>query len=294
MKKYDVIIIGRGPAGLQAALYTTRGKLDTLIIGRKDGALKKALKIDNYFGFDETVSGDYLIDRTERQALKFGATIIEDEVVSITKEEDFEVVTTGEVFHGTCVLLATGQSFKRIRIKDMDKFEGNGISYCTTCDGFFYRDLKTGVLGHKDFAVHEAIELETYTKDITIYTNGHDLDLSDKYLEMVKKFKVVNKKILGVKGKDFLEELYFEDGSNERVDGIFIALDSASSTDFAKKLGVITEGASIVTDRDQKTNLEGLYAAGDCTNSFKQISTAVGSGAVAAKSISDYIKSIKQ
>lgn len=294
MKKYDVIIIGRGPAGLQAALYTTRSKLNTLIIGRREGSLRRALKIDNYFGFDETVSGEFLLERTEKHVKRFDGEILDDEVVSITKEDDFKVVTTQESFTATAVLLATGQAFKKIKITDIEKFEGNGISYCTTCDGFFYRDLKTGVLGHKDFAIHEAEELETYTKDITIYTNGSNLDLSSKYVTKAEKYRIVDKKIEKFTGESFLEEIHFEDGSHEKVAGIFVALDSASSTDFAKKLGVITEGTSIVTDKDQKTNLDGLFAAGDCTDNFKQISTAVGSGAVASRSIIEYIKDKKK
>jgi thioredoxin reductase (NADPH) len=190
------------------------------------------------------------------------------------------------------VLLATGQPQKGVGIKNLEMYEGKGISYCTTCDGFFYKNMKVGVLGFKDFAIHEASELETFTKDITIYTNGNNLELSPKRLKDSERFRVNSKKVTGVEGGEFLERIVFEDGSSESLDGLFIAYESASSTDFARKLGIITEGSSVVTDREQQTNVAGVFAAGDCTGGLKQVSTAVGEGAVAGRKIIDYVKSL--
>lgn len=290
MLKYDVIIIGKGPAGLSAALYTARANLKTLILGKNDSALGKAAKIENYFGFSSPVSGKFLLDEGEKQALNVGADIVNNEVVSIEKSDAFEVTTSEEVYEGIAVLIATGQPQKKLKIKNMEKFEGNGVSYCTTCDGYFYNNLKVGVLGNKDYAVHEAMELEAYTKDITIYTNGKELDLTEKYSGEIAKYQINTKSITEINGADYLQRICFADETWEDLDGLFIANESASSIDFARKLGVITEGNSIVVDSEQRTNLEGLFAAGDCTGGFKQISTAVGQGALAGRKIIEYIR----
>ncbi len=291
---FDVIIIGKGPAGLSAAIYTVRAGLRTLVIGQDKSVLLKADRIENYFGFAEPVSGRYLLEQGEKQAQKLGVKFVNNEVVALEKGEFFEVYTTGENYSGKALLLATGQQTARVKIDRIPEFEGNGISYCTTCDGFFYRGLKVGLLGYKDYAIHEAMELELLTRDITIYTNGKELDLSEKYKNIAAGFKINKNVIKSVDGKDTLEYLVFEDGTREKLDGLFIAYDSASSVDFARKLGVITKKNAIVVDDKQKTNMSGLYAAGDCTGGLKQISTAVGQGALAARQIIEYVRNLNK
>ncbi|MEN6315960.1 MAG: NAD(P)/FAD-dependent oxidoreductase [Clostridiaceae bacterium] len=289
---YDVIIIGKGPAGLSAALYTVRFNMKTLIIGRNDSRLAKADKIDNYFGFADTVSGKQLLADGESQVKRLGAEVVEDEVISIGKEDYFTVTTATQRYTCKALLLATGQPHKVIRIENLVKFEGKGVSYCSTCDGFFYNNLKVGVLGNKDFAMHEALELLTYTKNITVYTNGKQLEVSSEYDEELKKFKVETRQISKLDGADFLQRVHFMDGTSEGLDGLFVAYESASSVDFARKLGILVDGSSVVTDAGQQTNLEGLFAAGDCTSSFKQVSVAVGQGAIAGKAMAEYVKSL--
>jgi len=289
---FDVIIIGRGPAGLSASLYTARAKLKTLIIGKDDSALRKAGKIENYFGFSNAVSGEFLLNEGEKQAKSFGVQIIDDDVISIEKDDFFSVITSNGLYTGKAVLLATGQPQKKIRIENLAKFEGKGVSYCSTCDGFFYNNLKVGVLGFKDYAVHEAIELETYTSNITIYTNGNELDLSEKYIEEANRFRINNKRITKLDGSEFLQRIFFDDGTSEEIDGVFVAYESASSLDFARKLGILVDDNSVVVDRNQQTNLDGLFAAGDCTGGFKQISVAVGQGALAGRKLIEYVRSL--
>jgi thioredoxin reductase (NADPH) len=287
---YDVIIIGKGPAGISAALYTVRANLKTLIIGRSESALLKAEKIENYFGFSEVVSGEFLLKEGELQAMRLGAELLEDEVLTIDKKGLFEVTTANNTYYAKTVLLATGQAQTRLRIDNLENFEGKGISYCTTCDGFFYRNLKVGVLGYKDFAIHEALELTTFTRNITIFTNGMELDITDKYKEEFGKFKIDHRPVLKVGGSEFLEKVYFQDGSEEAIDGIFIAYETATSLDFARKLGIMTDGKAISVDREQKTNIDGLFAAGDCTGGFKQISVSVGQGALAGRKMIEYAR----
>ena len=289
---YDVIIIGKGPAGLSASLYTVRSNLRTLIIGRNDSRLKIAEKVDNYFGFAQTVSGEQLLKDGEDQAKRLGVEIVEDEVISIEKEDFFSVTATSGAYSGKTLLLATGQPHKTIKIENLVRFEGRGVSYCSTCDGFFYNNLKVGVLGHKDYAVHEAMELLTFTKNITIYTNGKPPEISGKYEGEMSRFKLETRQILKLDGTEFLQKIFFADGTSDDIDGIFVAYESASSVDFARKLGILTDGSTVVTDPKQQTNLEGLFAAGDCASGFKQISVAVGQGALAGKAIAEYVKSL--
>ena len=288
---YDVIIIGRGPAGISAALYTIRANLKTLIIGSGKSNLVKADKIENYFGFENPVSGRYLLDQGVKQVLRLNWEIVDKDEIDIQKYESFKIITPNETFESKAVLIATGQPVTKLKINNLNKFEGLGVSYCTTCDGFFYRNKKVGILGYKDFAVHEAIEMNPFTKDITIFTNGNDLDISDS--AAIKDYNIVSKKIVELQGAEFLEEIVFEDGSKEKVDGLFIAYDSASSISFARKMGVETDENSIIVDSNQKTNVDGLYAAGDCTGAFKQISVAVGQGAMAGRQIIEYLRSKK-
>jgi thioredoxin reductase (NADPH) len=289
---YDVIIIGRGPAGISASLYTARANLKTLVIGRNDSSLKKAGKIENYFGFSNIVSGSFLLQEGEKQALRLGVEIIEDEVIDISMKDFFEVVTSQKKYFCKSVLLATGQPRKKVKIENLAEFEGKGVGYCVTCDGFFYNNLKVGVLGFKDFAIHEAMELEAYSKDITIFTNGFELELSDEYIEAARRFKINKKPILKLEGSEFLERILFSDNTSEEIDGIFVAYESASSIDFARKLGIIVDGNSIVVDKNQQTNLPGVFAAGDNTGGLKQVSSAVGEGAVAGKRIAEYIRGL--
>jgi len=198
------------------------------------------------------------------------------EVNQYSKNEFFEVLTSDDRYMAKAVLIATGQPQKKLRIENLEAFEGRGVSYCTTCDGFFYNNLKVGVVGAGDYVVHEAMELLAFTKDITIYTNGNELQVSEKFVEAAKRFRISKKPIYKIDGSEFLQKIFFKDGTSEDIDGLFIAYESPSSVDFARKLGIIVEGNAIVVDKNQQTNLEGLFAAGDCTGGFKQIATAVG------------------
>ncbi len=287
---FDVIIIGKGPAGISASLYTVRAGLKTLVIGQDNSALKKADRIENYFGFSEPVSGQYLLEQGIKQAQRLGVKFSDNEVIAIEKGEYFDIYTTDQNYSCKAVLLATGQKIVKVKIDRLAEFEGNGVSYCTTCDGFFYRGLKVGLVGYKDYVIHEALELEPLTKNITIYTNGNQLELTEKYKKLASHFSINDKLIKGIDGKEVIESICFQDGTQENIDGLFIAFDSASSIDFARKLGVITSKNSVVVDEKQQTNLKGLFAAGDCTGGIKQVSTAVGQGALAGKQMIAYIR----
>lgn len=294
---YDVIVIGKGPAGISASLYIQRANLNTLIIGQNNSALAKAKEIENYFGLKENLSGETLLKNGENQATKLGVEVINDDVTAIKTQYDdhiFTVLTASGEYEGRAILIATGQPHKKIRINGLKDFEGKGISYCTTCDGFFYKGLGVGVLGYNNYAVQEAMELKVFTKDITILTNGKKLEVSDSYAEMVKQFNIKTQPVTKVEGTQFLNRIHFDNGETQSIDGLFIAYGTASSVDFAKKFGIETDGNAIVVNESQETNIEGIYAAGDCTGGFKQIATAVGQGAVAGKSMIEYVRNIKK
>lgn len=291
---YDVVIIGKGPAGISSSLYTVRGNLSTLVVAKDFGNLYKTDKIDNYYGFPDTITGKELLENGVKQAKRLGVKFADDEVVGITFDGTFNVIGKQETYRALSVILAVGQPGKKLSLKGIKDFEGKGISYCSTCDGFFYRNKKVGVIGYTDFAVHEASELLTYTNDVTIFTNGQELKIDEHSDSVIRRFNVNNKPIARIAGDDFVERIEFTDGTSENTDGIFIAYGSASAVEFALKMGVLTENNAVVTEKDGSTNIPGLFACGDCTGGFKQISVAVGQGAVTGKSVLDYVKTMKK
>lgn len=296
MELFDIIIVGKGPAGVSAALYTQRANLKTLIIGRDGSSLDKAAKIENYYGLEEPISGKKLLEIGESQAQRLGVEILREEVTGITysyDEKHFKVSTAKGEHCSRAVLIATGQPQRKIAIDGLKDFEGKGVSYCTTCDGFFYRDMAVGVIGNGAYAVHEAMELEAFTKDITLFTNGADLDITEELADKAGRFKINTRPILKLSGDEFLREIQFKDGTKQKIDGLFVAYGSASSVDFAQKLGIITQNNAIVVDEKQGTNIEGVFAAGDCTGGFKQVSVAVGQGAIAARGIIEFVRKFR-
>lgn len=289
MENYDVVIIGKGPAGISAALYTARANLKTLVIGADGSSLRKATRIENYYGLDTPVSGEYLLEAGVRQATRVGAAIVDQEVTSIEQGSLFTVKTASGEYAAAAVLIATGQAPCRPDFPGVKELEGRGVSYCTTCDGFFYKNKKVGILGSGNHAMQEALELESFTKDITIFTNGAIPDFTGDYAAKAKNYTVRQERVKALLGDNALCEILLENGL-QPIDGLFVASGTASSLDFAVKLGVAVTGNTIVTDAQQKTNLDGVFAAGDCTGGFKQISTAVGQGAVAGKSMIEYVR----
>ena len=178
---YDVIIVGAGPAGISASLYTVRRNLKTLIIYKEKSALEKSTRIENYYGFEKGINGKDLYKIGIRQAQNIGANVIEDEVTNIqieylkkdgNREQIFKVQTLNNEFESKSVILATGNKKSKPNIKNIGKYEGKGISYCAICDGFFYRNKDVAVLGDGDYAISETMDLQNIAKSITILTNG--------------------------------------------------------------------------------------------------------------------------
>ncbi len=285
-----VIIIGNGPAGISAALYTTRAGFETTVIGKDYGALGKASEIENYYGLSEPVSGTELIESGIKGAERLGAEIIKDEVLKISINEDKFVITTkDEEYESDSLIVATGSSRATPRIKGLKQFEGLGVSFCATCDAFFYRNRDVAVLGHSNYALHEAQELAATSKTVTILTNGKE----PEFKSTDDNFAVNTKKIKEVTGDDFVNGVLFDDDSSLSFDGLFIALGVAGSADLARQIGAVIEGNKIVVDENMATNIPGLYAAGDCTGGLLQVSKAVYEGAKAGTELSKYLRNRK-
>jgi len=282
---YDVIIIGGGPAGISASLYLKRANLNVLIISKGYGALEKAEKIENYYGID-SISGKELFEIGQNQAKNLEVEIIHDEVIDISIEDVFKVITVNNEYFGKNIILATGAGRKISNIKGIKEFEGKGVSYCAVCDAFFYKDKEVVVLGSGNYAIHEASKLKSVVKDVTILTNGLELVKNRDEID----FKVDNTKIREFRGTDRIEEVEFDNNKIKKISGVFVAVGIASSSDLAKKIGVIINNDNIVTDENMKTNIDGIYACGDCTGGIWQISKAVYEGTKAALNIISNLK----
>lgn len=284
---HDLIVIGKGPAGLSAAIYAIRAGLTVLVIGRDPGALQKADRIENYFGFSEPHSGSALLDMGLKQAQRLGIGILTEEVTGISWQEGFTVHTSLESYEAVSVVLATGMPRKKASVAGLDQYEGKGVSYCATCDGFFYRGKTVAVIGDGDYAYQEASELKPFAEKINLLTNGRPY----KGHHRDEKIWVDERKIKSVNGTDKVESLTFADDQTMQTDGIFVAEGTASALDLALKLGLENNGESITVDLiNQATNLPGVFAAGDCTGGLLQIAVAVGEGAKAGLSAASFVK----
>ena len=288
--KQDVIIIGKGPAGISASLYAKRSNLDVLVIGKDGGALAKTKAIDNYYGFSKTISGKELLEEGLRQAERLAIPVETDEVIGVEFDgKEYVVETRNQKYEARVLILATGSSRNRPNIKGIKEFEGKGVSYCAICDAFFYRGKKVSVLGSGDYALKEAQTLAQVADTVTILTNGEPL-VENRSSALPENIQTKEAKIQEVRGNQTVSEVAFEDNSTLPTSGVFVAVGTASSSDLAKKLGAIIENNNIVVDENMATNLPGLYACGDCTGGLLQIVKAVYEGAKAGLAAGKYIR----
>jgi len=284
----DVIIIGGGPAGVSAALYTARAGINTTIIHKGGGALDKAERIDNYYG-TPGISGTALLANGLAHAADVGAEIIKGEVVKIlrdTQHGHFTVETTTASHTAHALLLATGASRATPNIPGLADFEGKGVSHCAVCDAFFYKGKDVAVLGSGPYALSEANELRPLVNSLTLLTNGHEPSIP-----LPPDIKVRKEKIREVTGEKRLTAITLEpEGETLPINGLFIAIGIAGATELAKKAGAFTENGAVLVDKNMQTGIPGLWAAGDCTPGMKQIAKAVYEGAVAGTDIVSYIR----
>ncbi len=277
---FDVIIIGSGPAGISAAIYLKRAKKNILIISNGKSALEKAEKIENYYGI-ESISGKELYEVGLDQAKRLQIPIEIDEVTNISFENNFVVTTPNREYEAKNVIIATGTNRISPKIKGIKEFEGKGVSYCAICDAFFYRNKDVAVIGNGNYAIHEAKQLKPVAKSVTILTDGKEMIQNRD----AASFEVEETPIREFRGTNSIEEVEFENNDTKKIDGVFVAIGTASSADLAKKIGAVVKNNNIVVDNNMETTVKGLYACGDCTGGLLQVNKAVYEGAQAAMNI---------
>lgn len=272
--------------GISASIYAKRGNLNPLVIYNDKSSLEKTEKIDNYYGFENGVDGKKLYEDGINQAKNLNIDVKNEEVIKIEfAEKGYTVTTSKDKYDSKTIILATGNKKNTANIKGIKEFEGKGISYCAICDGFFYRDKNVVVIGSGNYAVSETNDLINIAKEITILTNGKETPEI-----RAENVKINDKEIREIRGEEKAEEIEFTDNSRIKTDGIFIAEGIAGSSEFAKKLGIITKNNKIIVNEKMETNVPGIYACGDCTGGLLQISKAVYEGTIAGLEVIKYLK----
>lgn len=286
---FDVIIIGGGPAGISASLYTKRGNKKTLVINSESSTLQEVHKIENYYGFENGISGKELYDIGIKQAKNLGIEVKQEEVLTVKiNEKGFEVITNKDTYESETVIIAVGNKKNKVKIKGIKDLEGKGVSYCAICDGFFYRDKEVAVIGSGNYAISETNDLINIAKKVTILTNG----------EKAPEFRADNveinsKPIEEIEGKEKVEKVVFNDRTSINADGIFVAQGTAGGFELAKKLGLLIKDNHIIVNENMETNIKGVYACGDCTGGLMQVSKSVYQGTVAGLEVIKFLNKNK-
>jgi thioredoxin reductase (NADPH) len=261
----DVLVIGGGPAGISAAIYLKRFKLDVLVVMKDFGSLDRSGHIENYYGFPDPMTGRQVVENGLAQAKRLGIEVRTDEVIGIENGNTFVVKTVKNVYEAKAVLLAR----PNLRIPGFSEYVGKGISYCAICDGFLFKKKAIAVLGEGEFMAEELGILRNFTSDLTVFTNGRPLAVP------IEGAQVVTDPITGLEGEDGLKTI--------------VAGRTPSATDFALRMGAFIDNNMIAVDDNFMTNIPGLFAAGDCIGGLSQIAKAVSDGALASVSINKYL-----
>lgn len=309
MKVYDTIIIGAGPAGLSAGIYAGRAMLDTLIIeqAQEGGQILQTAEIENYPGSELEESGATLIDRMTAQVKKFSIEKVYDTVRKVSPEGTIKTVICDKASYQTkTLIIAGGATAKPIGCIGEEEFLGRGISHCGTCDGPFFRGLDVYVVGGGDAALEEAVYLTKFAKKVTVIHRRRELRaaklIQEKTLKNDKIDFMYHTVIKEVKGDGILESMILEnvkDGSiteikadpNDGTFGIFVFIGYDPATEIYQGILNLNEKGYIITDADMKTNIAGVFAAGDIREkSLRQVITAAADGAIAAVQAGKYIE----
>ena len=292
-KIYDVVIVGGGPAGLTAAIYTGRSKLSTLVVEKEGmGSLYMAHKIDNYPGFPQGIAGPELNKLMKEQAKRFGAEFEDAVLFGFDPYDEIKIVKTDKgnfKCKNIIVATGTGKNFGK-KLKGEKEFLGMGVSYCATCDGAFTKNRTVSLVGQGEELAEESLFLTKFSKKIQVFVTGDEFNCSKESLEALKKSDkveiITGAKLLEIKGSEFVEELTLEiDGEvkNYPTDFVFLYLGTKNNGEMYGEFAKLDAQGNIITGPDMKLNVDGMYAAGDIRSEVvRQVGTAVGDGTVAA------------
>lgn len=287
---YELIIIGGGPGGLTAAIYAARYKMNALVLSRKcGGTAAEAYKICNFPTYEEC-TGMELMKKLETQVKHLGIEIKNEEVSSIKKNNNiFELSTKNNNYSSKKVIYAVGTQRRRLGVKNEVQFLGKGVSYCAICEAPFFVDKTVAVIGGSDAALTTTLMLSNHAKKVyIIYRKDHFFRAEPSWIELVEKNEkiesIFSEEVEELQGEVMLEKAILKSGKEIELDGLFVEIGAEPNNAPLKDLNVeTTEKGYVKTDKDQKTNIPGLFAAGDITdNPLKQIITAAGQGATAA------------
>jgi thioredoxin reductase (NADPH) len=296
---YDIIIIGGGPAGLTASVYCSRAGLTTLLLEKRrlGGRALNAQILENYPGFPEGISGQELMARFIQQARKFGTELKEGEaaVSVMLQEEEKMLLTRTEMYTSPAVIIATGVDRKKLVIPGEDKFRGRGVSTCAICDGPLFKNREVAVIGGKE-AVEDALNLVSMCKKVLFIPVEEDLMLQALRAEGIEVLHDIQVK--SIEGDSIVKALKVAEVTTGReltipLDGVFI--DLGATLDVMKDAGVeLSEKGFIDVDKEKRTNIEGVFAAGECTGTGMQIITSAGDGAAAGITATKYVRAKKR
>ena len=293
MEIHDVIIIGGGAAGLGAALYAARFKLNTIVIAKEFGGTGNiAHKVDNWIG-DPGISGWDLMQKYIKHVKEYNVPLVEDEVKEVKKtKEGFEIRTTKKTYQSKTILFANGMKHRKLEVEGEEMFQGKGVHYCYTCDGPLYKNKIVAVVGGGDSAGLGSLFMSQYATKVYLIHRRDELKAEPITVEQLKKNKKVEfmlkTNIKEIYGEKFVKGIKLDTGKNLPLDGVFVEVGHIPVNDLAKQLGIdLDDHGFIKVNRKQETNMTGVYAAGDLTNlnTLKQFITSASEGSVAAQSI---------
>jgi thioredoxin reductase (NADPH) len=303
----DVIIIGSGPAGYTAAIYAARAQLNPLVIASSvepGGELMKTTEVENFPGFPDGLMGPDLMANFQAQAERFGAEILFDDVVEVDLKGEVKIVKTGmgETYEAKTVIISTGAAYRELGLENEKALSGHGVSWCATCDGFFFREKTIAVVGGGDSAMEEANFLTKFASKVYVIHRRETLKASkimqQRAFDNPKIEFIWNSAVAELKGDGKLEAVVLEDTRNgERtemaLDGLFIAIGNDPRVSLVENQVELTEDRFIkVEGRSSRTSLPGVFAAGDVIDpTYRQAITAAGSGCVAALDAEHYLAS---
>jgi thioredoxin reductase (NADPH) len=296
---YDVVILGTGPAGLQAAIHAARKKVRVLVLGREQKSSLYSAHIENYCCMT-TVTGETLLEQGRIQAENAGAVLVNEDVIGISSEQESFVVTVegGRAFRTASIILAMGISRNKLKVPGEKEFLGRGVSYCVECDANFYRDDVVVVTGSESAAVSGALTLLFYARAVHLVCN--ELRVVEALAEQLRESAIVlheGRRVGEIKGKDGVESIILDDGTEISAKGIFIELGAKGAVELSTSLGVMLDAETmqyIAADKKQETNIPGVYAAGDICGPPWQVAKAVGEGCVAGLEAASYAKRLRK